>query len=119
MSRSCLSSLVLSAVLAAGCAMPAPDAPAHGSPADPGARWLLTWHRALPAGAEALAHFEAEASAIAGLPVRRVAAVSDRVVAVTLACDTTARCAEAQARLRRDPRVAELAPDARRRTLSP
>lgn len=88
-------------------------------PAAPVSRWLLTWHRQVPDDGAALAAWEAEASALAGLPVRRVATVSGPVVAVTLACEGEAACAVARERLRADPRVRDLVPDARRRPASP
>lgn len=107
-------SFVLPALLVAGCAAhPGEVAP------DPANRWMLTWHRPVSAQPQALDDFEAEAARIAGVPVRRLAAVSDRVLVVTLACEGAARCADAQARLRADPRVEALVPDARRRRQSP
>ncbi|MBL8303549.1 MAG: hypothetical protein JNM26_12345 [Ideonella sp.] len=107
-------SFVLPALLLAGCAAPlAEPAP------DPADRWMLTWHRPVSAQPQALADFEAEAGSIAGVPVRRLAAVSDRILVVTLACQGAERCAEARARLRADPRVEALVPDARRRAQSP
>jgi hypothetical protein len=110
---------VWSALLLAGCAAPAPDAADGRSPGDPAGRWMLTWHRAVSAQPQALASFEAEAGGIAGVPVRRIAAVSERTVVVTLSCAAADRCAEAEARLRADPRVEALVPDTRRRAQSP
>lgn len=117
MSLALLAVLVAASVAGCAAAVPAPE-PA-GAATEPAGRWLLTWHRPVAAQTQALADFEAEASAIAGVPVRRLAAVSDRVVSVSLACPGAARCADAQARLRADPRVEALVPDARRRPSVP
>ena len=110
-----LLSTVLPALLVAGCATAVSAPEAALSAHEPANRWMLTWHRAVAAQGQALADFEAEASGIAGVPVRHLAAVSDRVLAVTLACPGAAACARAEARLRADPRVEALVPDARRR----
>jgi hypothetical protein len=114
-------------VCATACASGPPSALAPAAPsaassaASPDAltRWLLTWHRPVPADAAGLAAWEAEAGAIAGVTLRRAAAVSETLVAVTLACDGEAACAAARERLRADPRVRDLVPDARRRAASP
>lgn len=82
-------------------------------------RWLLTWHQAVAAEGPGLAAFEAAASTVAGVPVRRIASVSGPQLAVTIACAGEAACAAAQARLRADPRVVSLEPDARRRAVTP
>lgn len=109
------------ALLAAGlAACGAPMSPgAAAAPPGEAARWLLTWHAPVPAEGPGLTAFEAEAAAIARVPVRRVASVSPAVLAVTIACGSEAACAEANARLRADARVVDLVPDARRRTSAP
>lgn len=109
------------ALLAAGlaaCGAPLSPGAAAASSAEAG-RWLLTWHAAVPAEGAGLASFEAEAAAIARVPVRRVASVSASVVAVTIDCGSEAACVQASARLRADARVIDLVPDARRRASAP
>lgn len=98
-----------------GCASPgATDAGPDGT-----ARWLLTWHRPVAADARGVAAFEADAAALAGVRVRYLASASDRIVAISLDCASPPRCQAALDRLRSDPRVVELQPDARRRATAP
>lgn len=112
--------LALAFAVGAGCAA-APPQPA-AAPDDGSARMILTWHEALPDDAASIARFEAEASRLAGVAVRRLATVSERVSAISIDCADAPACRDAAARLRADRRVVDLLTDSRRgshRTQSP
>lgn len=98
------------ALLGAGCATvpPADRLPALQQ------RMVLTWHQNLGVQPDAIVNFEAQASRIAGVPVRRLAAVDGRVIAVALECSDPAACEAASRRLRADSRVVDLVTDRRR-----
>ena len=115
MSRSLRPVFAVALLAVGGCA--SPEVPSATQDAPP--RWLLTWYRPLAADAAGVARFEADAAALAGVPVRYLAAASDRVVAVALDCASEAHCQAARDRLRADPRVVDIQPDARRRTHAP
>lgn len=98
-----------------GCASPVVQVATQDAPT----RWLLTWHRPLATDAAGVARFEGDAAAVAGVPVRYLAAASDRVAAVVLDCSSAVPCQAARDRLRADPRVVDLQPDTRRRAHAP
>lgn len=114
MSRSLRPVFAVALLAVGGCASPVVPATQEAP-----TRWLLTWHRPLAADAAGVARFEADAAAVAGVPVRYLAAASDRVAAVVLDCGSEAHCQAARDRLRADPRVVDFQPDARRRAHSP
>jgi hypothetical protein len=106
--------LLASALPAAALLGCAAAAPAADMPAPTGAIVLLTaadWASA-PAVAE-------EAARRAGVAVARATALSPRMFALTLACDSEAECRRAIARLAADAHfAADVQPD-RRRSLPP
>ncbi len=112
MSRLTTCALVGLLLLGTGCTAAPP--PADPSPMS-SERMVLTWSRDLSAEPQAIAAFEAEASRVAGVAVRRVAAVSGQVVVITLECGGRAQCETAAQRLRADRRVVELVADQRKR----
>ncbi len=74
---------------------------------------VLTWHQNMSVLPEAIADFEALVSRIAGVGVRRLAAINERVIAIGLECGSPAACESASRSLRADPRVVDLVVDNR------
>lgn len=115
MSRICLFLLLGLLLLAGGCVA----SPPAGQPAPVLKRLILTWSQDLPTTQPALGAFEDEASRIAGVAVRRIAAISGSVIAIEFECGDALQCDAAVGRLRADRRVLGLVADQRNRRHHP
>ncbi len=115
MSRICHFLLLGLLLLAGGCVA----SPPIGQSAPVSRQLILTWSQDVPATQPALAAFEDEASRIAGVGVRRSAAISGSVIAIEIKCADEPQCDAGMQRLRADRRVISLVADQRSRRHHP